>query len=175
MDNVKESMTVSNVSLPGITESAVIAVDNTKAYFAVPTAPVPGDGTAGGIFISSLSAADTLILPIPAAHYLAQSGDGSRLLAFSDNSDSVTVVSPFNIQPGQKNAICNPTPPTPSVCQTVSGFARLVAGFFGTGTTNMPYCRPGRKCVGCPMSGPPGSMRLSGPTGTSSVCWLLRL
>jgi hypothetical protein len=148
MDNVKESMTVSNVSLPGITESAVIAVDNTKAYFAVPTAPVPGDGTAGGIFISSLSAADTLILPIPAAHYLAQSGDGSRLLAFSDNSDSVTVVSPFNIQPGQRNAICNPTPPAPSVCQTVSGFDRPVAGFFSTDNTQAWILNCGPECGG---------------------------
>jgi len=84
MDNVKEAMSVINVALPGASESAVISVDNTKAYFAVPTAPVPGGGTAGGIFISSLTAANTSTLPIPAAHYLAQSGDGSRLLIFSD-------------------------------------------------------------------------------------------
>jgi len=154
LDNVKEAMSVTNVALPGATESAVIAVDNTKAYFAVPTAPIPGGGTAGGIFISSLSAANTLILPIPAVHYLAQSGDGSRLLAFSDNSDSVTVVSPFNIQPGQKNATCNPpilpppNPPPSVVCQTVSGFDRPVAGFFSSDNTQAWILNCGPECGG---------------------------
>ena len=33
----------------------------------------------------------------------------------------------------------------------------------GTVMVNMPHCRFGRKCVGCPRSGPPGSVRLSGP------------
>ncbi len=148
MDNVKETMTVTGVALPGATESAVIAVDNTKAYFAVPTAPIPGGGTAGGIFISSLSAADTPILPIPAAHYLAQSGDGSRLLTFSDNSDAVTVVSPFNIQPGQRNATCNPTPPDPAVCQVVSGFDRPIAGFFSSDNTQAWILNCGPECGG---------------------------
>ena len=46
---------------------------------------------------------------------------------------------------------------------------------FGTVTVNMPHWRPGRKCVGCPWSGPPGSMRLSGPMGTSICRVLLRL
>ena len=45
---------------------------------------------------------------------------------------------------------------------------------FGTGTANIPWRRPGRKCVGWPMSGPPGSIRLFGPIGTSSTCVVLR-
>ena len=143
MDNVKEAMSVSGVALPGATESAVISVDNTKAYFAVPTAPVPGGRGEGGIFISSLRAADTSILPIPSAHYLAQSGDGSRLLTFSDNSDSVTVVSPFNIQPGQRNAIC-----TPAVCQAVAGFDRPIAGFFSSDNTQAWILNCGPECGG---------------------------
>jgi hypothetical protein len=142
-DNVKEAMSANGIALPGTTESAVISVDNTKAYFAVPTAPVPGGGAEGGIFVSSLSAADTVILPIPAAHYLAQSGDGSRLLAFSDNSDSVTVVSPFNIQPGQRNAIC-----TPAVCQVVAGFDRPIAGFFSSDNTQAWILNCGPECGG---------------------------
>jgi hypothetical protein len=143
LDNVKEAMSVNGVALPGATESAVIAVDNTKAYFAVPTARIPGGGTAGGIFISSLTAADTALLPISAAHYLAQSGDGSRLLTFSDNSDSVTVVSPFNIQPGQRNAIC-----IPAVCQAVAGFDRPIAGFFSSDNTQAWILNCGPECGG---------------------------
>ena len=47
LDNVKEAMSVNGVALPGATESAVIAVDNTKAYFAVPTARFLAAGPQG--------------------------------------------------------------------------------------------------------------------------------
>jgi hypothetical protein len=149
MDNVKESMTIGSLALPGATESVAISNDNTTAYFAIPTAQVPGGGTSGGIAISSLAAGttETSILPIPAAHYVTQSGDGSRLLVFSDNSDSVTVVSPFNIQPGQKNADCNP-PSGPTVCQVVPGFDRPVAAFFSSDDTQAWVLNCGPECGG---------------------------
>jgi hypothetical protein len=38
---------------------------------------------------------------------------------------------------------------------------------FGARTLKMNRLRRGRKCVGWPRSGPPGSIILSGPTGTS--------
>jgi hypothetical protein len=40
---------------------------------------------------------------------------------------------------------------------------------------NTPHWRPGRKCVGWPRSGPPGSIRLLGPIGISSSSRWLRL
>ena len=51
----------------------------------------------------------------------------------------------------------------------------FVENAFGTRTRNMPVLRPGSKCVGWPMSGPPGSMRLFGPIGTSIARDMLRL
>src|SRR5215468_3920812 len=149
MDNLKEAMTISGLPLPGATESVVISNDNTTAYFAVPTARIPGGGTSGGVAIASLVSGGTgaSILPIPAAHYVAQSGDGSRLLVFSDNSDSVTVVSPFNIQPGQQNADCNP-PLGPTVCLVVPGFDRPVAAFFSSDNTQAWVLNCGPECGG---------------------------
>lgn len=155
MDNVKEATALNNLALPGATESVVISVDNTTAYAAIPTAQVPGGGSAGGIAIASLAASTTTTstLPIPGAHYLAQSGDGSRLLAFSDSSDTVTVVSPFNIQPGQRNATCNPPGPTdPVVCQEVPGFDRPVAGFFNSNNTQAWILNCGPECGGAQAS-----------------------
>lgn len=155
IDNVKEAASVTNLALPGATESVVISVDNTTAYAAVPTAPVPGGGTAGGIAIANLVTGTntTSTLPVPGVHYLAQSGDGSRLLAFSDNSDTVTVVSPFNILPGQKNATCNPPGPTdPVVCQEVPGFDRPVAGFFSGDNTQAWILNCGPECGGAQAS-----------------------
>ena len=46
---------------------------------------------------------------------------------------------------------------------------------FGTLIANTPQPRRTWKYVGWPMSGPPGSTRLFGPTGMSSVCFWLRL
>jgi len=42
----------------------------------------------------------TATVPVPGAQYVVQSGDGSRLLVFSNNHNfvnTVTIVSPFNI------------------------------------------------------------------------------
>jgi hypothetical protein len=149
MDNVKEAISLSSLALPGATESLVISPDNTTAYAAVPTAAIFGGGTTGGIVIASLAATTTTTstLPINGAHFVIQSGDGSRLLVFSDNSDSVTVVSPFNIQPGQKNADCNPLL-GPTICQVVPGFDRPVAGFFSSDNTQAWILNCGPECGG---------------------------
>jgi len=160
LDNVKETVSLTDLALPGATESVVISDDNSTAYAAVPTAPVPGGGTAGGIAIASLAAGTTttFTLPIPGVHYLAQNGDGSRLLAFSDNSDSVTVVSPFNILRGQRNGTCNPPPnpppdpPPPVVCKEVPGFDRPVAGFFSSDNTQAWILNCGPECGGAQAS-----------------------
>jgi len=156
LDNTKES--VSGVTnLPGTTESLAISPDNTTSYTAVPNAPVAGGGTSGGIALVSLTTAGTPpVLPIPGAHFVSLSGDGSRLLVFSDSSDlgqpanvqSVTVVSPFNIVAGQKNAICNPAPPNPVVCQYVPGFDHPIAGFFSSDNTQAWILNCGPECGG---------------------------
>ena len=143
VDNAKQTQT-GVVTLPGTTESVLISGDNATGYAAVPTAPVPGGGSAGGIAIANLTQGGAPnILPIPGAHYLAQSGDGSKLLAFSDNSDSVTIVSPFNIIAGQKDATC-----ATDVCTTVSGFDRPVAGFFSSDNTQAWILNCGPECGG---------------------------
>src|SRR5579862_7454795 len=45
----------------------------------------------------------------------------------------------------------------------------------GTLMVKTPHCRPGRKCVGWPWSGPPGSILLFGPMGISRSCLRFRL
>jgi hypothetical protein len=166
MDNLKEALSSAGIiTLPGTTESFVISVDNSTAYVAVPTAPVPGGGSSGGIALANLTTGGTpTILPIPGAQYLSQSGDGSKLLAFSNSTDltnqtanvqTVTIVSPFNIFPGQKNATCNPPPPNPPppnppppVCQYVTGFDHPVAGFFSSDNTQAWILNCGPECGG---------------------------
>jgi hypothetical protein len=165
LDNVKESIILNGLTLPGATESVVISADNATAYAAVPNAPISGGTTTGGIAIASLGtgATTTTTLPVAGAHYLAESGDGSKLLAFSDNTDlnepsnvqTVTIVSPFNIVPGQKNSTCNPPPPNPPpanppppVCQYATGFDHPIAGFFSSDNTQAWILNCGRECGG---------------------------
>jgi hypothetical protein len=161
VDNIKEAAT-GTIPLPGATESVVISPDNATGYAAVPTAPVPGGGSTGGIAILNLTLGGTRsILPIPGVHFLAQSGEGSKLLAFSDSPDinnnsanvnTVTIVSPFNIEPGQKDATC-PTlataqPPQMPVCQFVTGFDHPIFGFFSSDNTQAWILNCGPECGG---------------------------
>jgi hypothetical protein len=156
VDNAKETASPAT-NLPGTTESLAISPDNSTAYVAVPNAAVPGGGSAGGVALVNLTTPGTPpVLPIPGAHYVSQSGDGSRLLVFSDATDlaqasnvqSVTVVSPFNIVPALKNATCNPAPPNPVVCQYVTGFDHPVAGFFSSDNTQAWILNCGPECGG---------------------------
>jgi hypothetical protein len=148
MDNLKEAISVSVIPLPGTTESVVISVDNATGYAAIPNAPVPGGGSTGAIAIVGLSAGgSSATLPVPGVHYITQSGDGSKILAFSDNSDAVTIVSPFNIVAGQKNATC-----APNVCTTVAGFDRPVFGFFSSDNTQAWILNCGPECGGAQAS-----------------------
>lgn len=145
LNNATEAISAIGITqLPGNTESVVISADDATAYAAVPNAPVPAGGSVGAIAIVNLTAAATpSILPVPGVHYLAESGDGSKILAFSDNSDAVTIVSPFNIVAGQKNATC-----AANVCTTVAGFDRPVMGFFSSDNTQAWILNCGPECGG---------------------------
>ena len=156
-NNTEAISAIGTIQLPGNTESLVISADNGTAYAAVPNAPVPGGGSVGAIAIVNLNTGGTPpTLPIPGVHYLTESGDGSKILAFSDSTDlnqlsnvqTVTVVSPFNIVAGSKNATCNPAPPNPVVCQYVPGFDHPVAGFFSSDNTQAWILNCGPECGG---------------------------
>jgi hypothetical protein len=145
ISNSSEAAT-GTVTLPGITESVVISVDGTTAYAAVPTAQIP-QGTPGALVAISLTTGQvSATVPIPGAHYVVQSGDGSRLLVFSNNKDllnTITIVAPFNIVQGQQNSVC-----LPNVCTTTSGFDRPVYGFFSSDNSQAWILNCGPQCGG---------------------------
>src|SRR5882724_6764763 len=148
VNNTTEAVTGSiNLPAPGSTESVVISVDAATGYAAVRAAPIPL-GAPGGIVVLNLTSGGTSgTVPIPGAHYVVQNGDGSKLLVFSDNSDSVTIVSPFNILPGQQNSTC-----LTSVCTTILGFDRPVFGFFSSDNTQAWILNCGPECGGAQAS-----------------------
>ncbi len=84
-----------SIALPGWTESFVIANDNATGYAAVPTGTVVGTQIPGAVVVMNLLNGSVLAsLPVPSAHYVFITPDGSKVLTFSDNSNTVTLISP---------------------------------------------------------------------------------
>jgi hypothetical protein len=124
-----------HVTLPGLTESFVVSPDSSAAYVAVPTAPVIGQSPGIVEAISLGSGTVTGQVDVPSAHYLAIDNGGNRVLAFSDNSDSVALITPSNI--GIGNAITY-----------VGGFDRPVAAFFSSDDSTAYVVNCGAECGG---------------------------
>ena len=134
------------VTLPNQTESVVINPTSTTGYAAVPNAPVPG-ASPGAIFVLDLTGTGSSIstVPIPAAHYVAGSHNGNRLLVFSDNQDSITVVNTSNVGvgfPPLTSCVGN------SACTTVAGFDRPLYAFFSGDDTTAWVLNCGAECGG---------------------------
>ena len=175
-----------NVTLPGFTESFVVSPDSQIAYAAVPTAPLVGQSP-GAIELVNLSSGainSQIFCPpglqatpvcvegnVPVTynlpyHFLSIGNSGNRLLAFSDNSDMVAVVTPANI------GTTNP------VISFVGGFDRPVAAFFNSSDTTAFIVNCGAECGGTqasvqtldltqtpPVAGPPSAV----PAATVAV------
>ena len=126
---------IPSISLPGFTESMFIANDNATAYAAVPTAGVVGQAPGAVVVMDITTGRITAAIPVPAAHYVVGSPDGSTVLVFSDLSDSVTVISPIFIGTNE-----NP------ITAVVPGFDRPVWAVFNGVTAYIFNC--GAECGG---------------------------
>ena len=136
IDNSKEAP-ASSLILPGTTESFVVSPDSSTAYIAVPTAPVVGQSP-GVVEVVALSNGTAVgQVEIPSVHYLSISNNGTRVLGFSDNSNSVAVITPSNI--GILNA---------SAVTFVGGFDHPVAAFFTPDDTTAYVLNCGAECGG---------------------------
>jgi len=170
---------VSAVTLPGRTESVFIASDNKTAFAAVPGAIVNGQPSGVVERIDISRGAITATVPIPAAHFLALSPDGNRILVFSDNSNLVTVLSPALLgSPGAGSTQQACGAAQTAVC-TIAGFDRPVGAVFdaGGGTAYVMNC--GGECGGTAsgvafldLSQSPPAVTATVPVPGATVGWL---
>jgi hypothetical protein len=109
--------------LPGFTESIVVNPASTSAYAAVPTAPVLGQAPGAVEVLNLQSGGIAASIPVPGAHFVVCSPDGNHVLVFSDNTDTVTVITTILIG----------TSSDPR--STIAGFDRPVWGIFANNTT----------------------------------------
>jgi len=136
VNNSTESL-AGAVTLPGPTQSVFVWTDNKTAFAAVPTATVTGaaEGAVVMIDISVASVTDTI--PIPAVRFVAASPNGNQILAFSDNSNLVSVIDPSLVGVGGQTST-RPCSSTPAAVCTVSDPSLdhpIGAVFNSTGTT----------------------------------------
>ena len=100
VDNTTENMasaagstsSLPSISLPGFTESMFVSTLGTTAYAAVPTAPVAGQAPGLVEVLNLQNGSIAASIPVPGAHFIVPSPDGNRILVFSDNSDTITMI-----------------------------------------------------------------------------------
>jgi hypothetical protein len=132
INTTKESL-AGSIQLPGPTTSMAVP-NSTSGYAAVPAAPLTGSPPGAVVQMSLTSGGIAATIGVPNAQTVIANSDGSQLLAFSNDSDSVTIVSPLLLNTG--------TPLT----TVVPGFDRPVYGFFSGSNVYILNC--GAECGG---------------------------
>jgi DNA-binding beta-propeller fold protein YncE len=130
VDNAQETQTVT-IPLPSFTESMAIAPNSEVAYIALPAATVLGQPAGVLEIIGFLNNQVRATVNIPRVHHVVVSHDSKRLLAFSDGSDSVTVLDADG-----------------NVLAQVSGFDRPVWGVFSEDDGRAFILNCGSECGG---------------------------
>jgi hypothetical protein len=129
------STPVPSITLPGGTESMAIGNDNATGYAAVPTAPITGQNPGAVEVLNLQNGTIKASIPVPGARFIVLSPDGNHILAFSDNSDTVTVIATILVG-------TNSDPRS-----YITGFDRPVWGVFnGNSTAYVLNCGP--QCEG---------------------------
>lgn len=158
------------VQLTGPSSSMVIPVTTSIGYAAVASAPVTGFSP-GAIEVMNLSSgAISTIIGVPNAQTVVANANGTQLLVFSHDLDTVSMVSPLLAVPPIDNG-CDLQPST--ICTLVNGFDRPVYGFFASDGSTAYILNCGQECGGTGTGGKGASLQVlhltSPPTVDSPV------
>lgn len=152
--NPRRESLAGNIALPGPT-SSMVAPNSGVAYAAVPTAPLTGFPAGAVVAMNLTAGVITANIGIPNAQTVVSDANGVQLLVFSNDSDSVTVVSPLLVNSGSP------------VTTTVAGFDRPVYGFFSGSSAYILNCGP--ECGGVQASVQVLDLSTTPPTAGASV------
>ena len=138
INNASESATA-HETLQGATQSIVVSPDSSTAYIAIPTAAVVGSSP-GIVQVISLNGGSIGQVEVPGVRYLSIDNGGDRILGFSDNSDSVALITPSQI--GIPNGVAVSYIGGPGI------FDHPIAAFFSTDDTTAYILSCGAECGG---------------------------
>lgn len=133
--NTSKETVTGTIQLPGSTISMAVP-NSTVGYAAVPSAPLNGSPNGGVVVMNLTTPGVTAVIGVPNAQTVVSNPDGTVLLVFSNDSDSVTVVYPLALN------VSSP------VTLTVPGFDRPVNAVFGTDGSTAYVLNCGAECGG---------------------------
>ena len=120
-----------SITLPGPTTSLAVPGTTGIGYAAVPTTSIIGTAP-GAVEVMNLTSPSLIgSINVPSAQTVISNQAGTQLLVFSNNSNSVAVISP-GIAVAPVDTSCNTAPNR--VCTMVSGFDKPVYAIYGSGT-----------------------------------------
>jgi len=140
VSNVNEGVSAGPITLPGVSESAVLSADGATVFAAVRTAPVFGQPPGAIIAVSVSSAAISATIPVPDAHFVAISPDGRRLLVLSDTNNTAAIV--------YTSLIDTPSQATQVLSLPVGSLDRPVAALFSSDSNTAYIVNCGLECGG---------------------------
>jgi hypothetical protein len=139
-DTVKET-DIGSVHLAGPTSSMVVPTSTPVGYAAVPTATIQGFSFTGALQVMNFAGGGlTTSIAVTNAQTVISNANGTQLLVFSNDSNSVTVLSPGAAVPPVDTS-CLTNPPN-AVCTIVPGFDRPVYGIINGNTAYILNCGP---------------------------------
>ena len=139
-DTVKEA-DIGNVRLSGSTSSMVIPTSASIGYAAVPTATIQGFAFIGAVQAMNFAGQGLITsIAVPNAQTVISNANGTQLLVFSNDSNSVTLLQPGAAAPPVDTS-CLTNPPN-AVCTIVPGFDRPVYGIINGNTAYILNCGP---------------------------------
>jgi len=163
IENATESVNGSALTLAGPTESIVVGPDNVTAYAAVPTAAVNGQDQGVVEVLNLASNTVTATIPVPGAHFVAVSHNGSRVLVFGVQTSTfsgLALITPSLIGTSQNPVLEFPNP---------SAFDHPVAGIFSSDDNTAFILNCGAECGGTAASVIPLDMTANAPGNPVSV------
>ena len=141
VNTTTEAAIGSGVKLHAAATSMVLPTANQIGYAAVPGATISGFNVNGDIEVMSFAGSGlTTSIAVDKAQTVISNDGGSQLLVFSNDSDSVTILSPSVAVPPVDTS-CLTNPPN-AVCTVVPGFDRPVYGIISGSTAYILNCGP---------------------------------
>lgn len=132
---------IGNVHLAGPTSSMVVPTAAAIGYAAVPAATIQGFSFTGAVQVMNFTGnAVTTSIAVSNAQTVISNQDGTQLLVFSNDSNSVTALSPGAAVPPVDTSCLTNAPN--AVCAIVPGFDRPVYGIINGNTAYILNCGP---------------------------------
>jgi hypothetical protein len=138
--------TIGGVKLQGPTISIVMPTSSPIGYTAVPSATVPGFTFTGAVDVMNFSSGSLLTIAVPSAQMVVSNSTGSQLLAFSNGSDSIAVLSPSAASPPVDTSCLSSTANPVCVIVTDPRLSRPVNAVINGNTAYVLNC--GFECGG---------------------------